>query len=502
MNSNATSTRFRQFAISALVAAVAAGGGYYWAQQRDAQPHLATSQALAQLGTPAPGAAVRTLNGLPDFSRIAAEQGPAVVNISVAGTRKASFPGLDPDDPFYEFFRRFHNEDPRDGSRAAPRGRVPVQGLGSGFIVSADGVVLTNAHVVADADEVNVRLTDRREFKAKVLGLDKVSDVAVLKINAKDLPTVNIGNPQNVHVGEWVVAIGSPFGFENSVTAGIISATSRSLPDEGYVPFLQTDVAVNPGNSGGPLFNLNGEVIGINSQIYSRSGGYQGLSFAIPIDVAMQVSKQLVEHGKVRRGRIGVAIQEVTPDLAASFGLSKPAGALVSSVDKGGPAERAGLRSGDVILKFNGQAIERSAELPPLVSAQPPGSRAELQVWRDGKAQSIKLELGELEMAAASSADEPANSAEDSPRLGLAVRPLSAAELREAEITAGLMVEDVADGPAALAGIEAGDIILAVNGKPVTSVEELRKLSAVAGKHLALHILREGERMYVPLRMK
>lgn len=487
-----TPGKFRQLAISVLVAVVAGSGGYYWAQQRDARSQ--TGQSLAQLPTPEAGAAVRTLNGLPDFSRIAAEQGPAVVNISVAGSRKSGFSGMDPEDPFFEFFRRFHNESPRDMPR------VPLQGLGSGFIVSADGVVLTNAHVVADADEVTVRLTDRREFTAKVLGLDKVSDVAVLKINAKGLPTVKIGNPQNVRAGEWAVAIGSPFGFENTLTAGIISATSRSLPDEGYVPFLQTDVAVNPGNSGGPLFNLNGEVIGINSQIYSRSGGYQGLSFAIPIDVAMQVSKQLVEHGKVRRGRIGVAIQEVTPDLAASFALQRPSGALVSSVEKGGPADRAGIQAGDVILSFNGQAIERSSELPPLVSVQTPGSRAELQIWRDGQVQSITLALGELDLAAAIT-EAPATT-EDSPRLGLAVRPLTPAELREAEVSAGLMVEDVADGPAARAGIEAGDIILAVNGKSVTTVEELRKLTAVSSKHLALQILREGERMYVPLRMK
>lgn len=362
-------------------------GGYALSQR-----HPATAPADA---TPTPISRAIDARGSAqaNFADIAEQQGPAVVNISVQGTVKTSArsggPQLDPRDPFYEFFRRF--QPPVESDNA------PTRGTGSGFIVKADGVVLTNAHVVADASEVTVKLKDKREFKAKVLGIDKLSDVAVLKIDAKDLPTVKIGDPKNSRVGEWVVAIGSPFGFENTVTAGIVSAKSRTLPDEGYVPFLQTDVAINPGNSGGPLFNLAGEVIGINSQIYSRSGGYQGLSFAIPIDVAMKVEGQLLSYGKVNRGRLGVAIQELSPELAESFGLDKPTGALVSSVDKGSAADKAGLQAGDVILKFNGTAITQSSELPPLVSDTAPGSKAALSVWRQGKLKELSLTLGEME---------------------------------------------------------------------------------------------------------
>lgn len=331
----------------------------------------------------------------PNFAEIADQQGPAVVNIRVTGmvrTRTApGVPQLDPRDPFYEFFRRFQ---PPAGA-----GETPSQGTGSGFIVKSDGVVLTNAHVVADASEVMVKLKDQREFKAKVVGLDKLSDVAVLKIDAKDLPTVKIGDPKAARVGEWVVAIGSPFGFDNTVTAGIVSAKSRTLPDEGYVPFLQTDVAINPGNSGGPLFNLAGEVIGINSQIYSRSGGYQGLSFAIPIDVAMKVEGQLLAHGKVTRGRLGVTIQEVSPELAESFGLDKPTGALVNAVEQGTAADKAGIRPGDVILKFNGTAVSQSSELPPLVSDMAPGAKVTVTVWRKGATKDISLSLGQTNAA-------------------------------------------------------------------------------------------------------
>ena len=324
---------------------------------------------------------------LPDFATIAAQGGPAVVNISVSGTVKtAGMPQMDPDNPFFDFFRRF----------APPAGEMIKRGQGSGFIVSPDGVVLTNAHVVADASEVNVKLTDKREFRAKVVGLDKPTDIAVLKIDARDLPSVRIGDPQRTRVGEWVLAIGSPFGFENSVTAGIISAKSRSLPDEGYVPFIQTDVAINPGNSGGPLFNLAGEVIGINSQIYSRSGGYQGVSFAIPIDVAMKVQGQIREHGKVRRGRFGLTIQELDQGLADSFGLAKPTGALVNAVDPDGPAAKAGVRPGDVILKLNGKDVPNSSALPPMASELPPGSTAKLEIWRGGKMLELPVKVVEL----------------------------------------------------------------------------------------------------------
>jgi serine protease Do len=386
-------TIFKRAVIAAIIAAALMGGYTY--------SHRGHSPITAAFATPNEVTAVaepaRKFSALQDFSEIAAQQGPAVVNISVEGTTKtgsSGFPGIpqvNPGDPYYEFFRRFQMPSPQES--------VPTHGLGSGFIVSSDGTVLTNAHVVADADEVTVKLIDKREFKAKVVGLDKPSDVAVLKIDARNLPTVRIGDPQKSRVGEWVVAIGSPFGFENSVTAGIISAKSRALPDEGYVSFLQTDVAVNPGNSGGPLFNLNGEVIGINSQIFSRSGGYQGLSFAIPIDVAMKVERQLLDHGKVSRGRLGVTIQEVSQQLADSFGLDKPAGALVSSVEKGSPAEKAGIEPGDVILKFNGKDITRPAELPPLVTDLAPGATAKLELWHKGKAKQISMSVGEIKTA-------------------------------------------------------------------------------------------------------
>ena len=490
MESKKLSLGIRQILVAALVAA-SVFGSYAYSQRTQAP---ATESVAAQLQT-MPAASEHKPFALPDFSEIAAQQGPAVVNISVSGTVKTGLSGFhgspqtDPNDPFYDFFRRFQIP--------APQGNVPSHGLGSGFIVSPDGVILTNAHVVADADEVMVKLTDKREFKAKVVGLDKLSDVAVLKIDAKNLPTVKIGDSRQSRVGEWVVAIGSPFGFENSVTAGIVSAKSRTLPDEGYVPFLQTDVAINPGNSGGPLFNMNGEVIGINSQIYSRSGGYQGLSFAIPIDVAMKVERQLVEHGKVSRGRLGVMIQEVNQDLADAFGLDKPAGALVSSVEKGSPAEKAGIEPGDVILKFNDKAITRSADLPPLVTELAPGTSASLTLWRKGKTREIALNVGEMQTAETRSKPNE----DDKGKLGLAVRPLSPEERQQAGSAEGLVVEQVVDGPAARAGIRPGDIILLANGERISSVEQLRALMAKGGKRMALLVLRGSNRLFVPLNL-
>jgi serine protease Do len=379
-----------------------------------------------------------------------------------------------------------------------PHGRVPMHGQGSGFIVSADGTVLTNAHVVANADEVTVRLTDKREFRAKVVGIDKQSDVAVLRIDASDLPTVKIGDPQKVRVGEWVLAIGAPFGFENSVTAGIVSAKSRTLPDEGYVPFMQTDVAINPGNSGGPLFNTRGEVIGINSQIYSQSGGYQGLSFAIPIDVAMDVEQQLLKKGKVSRGRLGVMIQEVNQALADSFGLDRPKGALVSSVEPDSPAAKAGIQPGDVIVKFNGRDVERSSELPALVAGTAPGSEAGLAVWRQGQLRELRITVGEnRSVAAAAPADGAGATA--SGKLGLAVRPL--AEGEQGDGGRGLLVEGVNDGPAARAGIQPGDVILAVNGTTVATVEQLRDKVDRAGKGCALLVQRGERKLFVPVKI-
>lgn len=431
---------------------------------------------------------------LPDFSAIVSAYGPAVVNISTSGTQETGierreFPRLDPDDPFYEFFRRF--------GIPFPEFRIPRRGVGSGFIVKPDGLVLTNAHVVADADEVTVKLTDRREYKAKVLGVDKLSDIAVLKIEAEDLPVVKLGDASRIRVGEWVLAIGSPFGFENSATAGIVSAKARTLPNEGYVPFIQTDVAVNPGNSGGPLFNLNGEVVGVNSQIYSRTGGYQGISFAIPIDVAMKVQSELLEHGKVERGRLGITIQEVNQTLAESFGLKRPTGALVSSVEKGSPAEKAGIKPGDVILEFNGSEIVHWSQLPARVVEIRPGSEAKLTIWRAGNSLDVTVAVGALSsegIAGAMGADI------DKHRLGLAVRALTPDESRQADVEGGLRVED-SRGPAARAGIRRGDIVLALNGEPVSSVEELRALVARAGTHVALLVQRGGTRIYVPIHL-
>jgi len=433
---------------------------------------------------------------LPDFATIVAQQGSAVVNISVTGSVKTAgrntpnFPQMDPNDPFYEFFRHF--------KVPTPQNKTPTHALGSGFIVSADGVVLTNAHVVANANEVTVKLTDKREFKAKVLGMDKVSDVAVLKIDATNLPTVNIGDPLHARVGEWVIAIGSPFGFENSVSAGIISAKSRSLPNEGYVPFLQTDVAINPGNSGGPLFNTSGQVIGINSQIFTRSGGYQGLSFAIPINVAMKVEQQILDHGKVSHGQLGIMIQAVTQRLAATFDLDKPTGALVSSVGKNTPAEKAGIQTGDVILKFNGHLITRSADLPPLVAEMAPGTPSKLEVWRKGKIRTLSVRVGNMEVAGQQINDEK----QDVAVLGLSLRQLSPAERKQVQVNSGLLVENVADGPAAKAGIHSGDVILSVNSEPATSVKQLHSLLSKNKQHIALLILRGQQKMFIPVDIK
>jgi serine protease Do len=491
MEETGMSIRQRQTALAVAVAA-AFLGGYALHDQVGIGAHAATPTTAA-----APAGSPTAVVNLPDFSSIAATQGPAVVNISVSGTMKTSAaPDIDMDGPLGEFFRRF-------GVPGMPgrgqQGRVPTHGLGSGFIVSPDGVILTNAHVVADADEVTVKLTDRREFKAKVVGIDKQTDVAVLRIDAKDLPTVKIGDPARARVGEWVVAIGSPFGFENTVTAGIISAKSRTLPDDGYVPFMQTDVAVNPGNSGGPLINASGEVIGINSQIFSQSGGYQGLSFAIPIDVAMNVEQQLVKHGKVSRGRLGISVQEVDQGLADSFGLDKPRGALVNEVDAGSPAAKAGLEAGDVILKFNGREIGNSSELPVLVGSSAPGSKASLEIWRKGASKTLGIAIGEMSNSSETATAATGNATAG--KLGLALRPLTREEKAQVAGGQGLVVEDVADGPAARAGIEQGDVILSANGEPVKSVEQLRGQLSRSDKRIALLIQRGERRIFVPIRI-
>lgn len=482
------STPKRLALVATLLAAFS--GGY---ALKDHVRPMDAHAAPAPLAAEAPRATVQ----LPDFSEIAATQGQAVVNISVSGTVKTAAPGVpdfDANSPFGELFRRFGI--PTPNSPHGRGGRTPTRGQGSGFIIDPDGTILTNAHVVENADEVVVKLIDKREFKAKVVGLDKQTDVAVLKIAAKNLPTVKIGNPEQARVGEWVMAIGSPFGFENSVTAGIISAKSRTLPDEGYVPFMQTDVAINPGNSGGPLLNARGEVIGINSQIYSGSGGYQGLSFAIPIDVAMAVERQLVTTGKVSRGRLGVTIQDVNQELADSFGLDRPRGALVSGVESGSPAAKAGIEPGDIILGFNGREVAKSGDLPAQVGSTAPGSSATLQVWRKGNTRTLSLQVGELKTATASRGD----GGDEGGKLGLALRPLTGEEKLATDLRGGLAVEGIADGPAARAGIRPGDVIVAANGEPVTQPEQLKR-AAERGKNLVLLVQRGERRLFVPIRI-
>jgi serine protease Do len=408
--------------------------------------------------------------------------------------------GLSPNDPFYDFFRRFGIPAPDPGQRGR---QAPVRGAGSGFIVNSDGYILTNTHVVANADEVTVRLTDRREFPAKVIGADERTDVAVIKINATNLPIVKLGDPARIKPGQWVLAIGSPFGFENSATAGIISATSRSVPGENYVPFIQTDVAVNPGNSGGPLFNMAGEVIGINSQIFSRTGGFMGVSFAIPIDVARNVEEQLIKTGRVVRGRIGVTIQDVNAQLAESFGLDRPRGALVSSVEKEGPAARAGIAAGDVILGVGGHPIERYGELSGAIAAMKPGSETSLMLWRNGRQQNVTVQVAELkeqQQTVAYRGKPSEHGSDQASALGLTVRPLEPREKEQAGTQGSLLVEQVS-GPAQAAEVQPGDIILGINGKRVHSVQELQDAARAAGKSVALLIQREDAQIFVPLRL-
>jgi serine protease Do len=455
------------------------------------------SSSHAQTLQPAAAAAPASLpaRALPDFSALVEQNGPAVVNISTtarvhAQAQELEIPG-EPGDPFYEFFRRFQ--------MPQPQGDQIRRGVGSGFIVSADGYILTNAHVVDDAGEVTVKLTDNREFTAKVVGVDKRTDVALVKIDAKNLPAVRIGEAAKSKVGEWVAAIGSPFGLENTVTAGIISAKSRSLPDENYVPFIQTDVAINPGNSGGPLFNMAGEVIGINSQIYSRTGGYMGLSFAVPIEVAMKVKTDLQKYGKVSRGRLGVTIQSVTQELADSFGLKKPQGALVAAVEPKSPADKAGIKTGDIIMGVDGRDIENSIELPRVIGESRPGTQVKLKIWRQGETKELAASLGEIPAEKVAKADTGGSNTKPS-KLGVAVRPLTEEERGQIASDGGLLVER-ADGPAARAGVQAGDVILAFNNQPVKSVDQLKRLVDKSRGAVALLIQREGNKIYVPVRL-
>jgi serine protease Do len=438
---------------------------------------------------------------LPDFTELVEKQGPAVVNISTVQTPSAAgnraFPGMPnipEDDPFFDFFRRYM---PPHG---APRD-FESKSLGSGFIISSDGYILTNTHLVDTADEINVKLTDKREFRAKLIGADRKTDIALLKIDATGLPKVTQGDPGKLKVGEWVVAIGSPFGFENSVTAGIVSAKGRSLAQENFVPFIQTDVAINPGNSGGPLFNLKGEVVGINSQIYSRTGGYMGLSFAVPINVANDVREQLVKYGKVTRSRIGVSIQDVTAQLAESFGLDRPRGALVGMVEDGGPGEKGGIKAGDVILSVDGTQIDTSSQVPGLIANKKPGSTVNLEVWRDGSTKKLSVRPEEIKDKGERVASNDDANKDETDKLGLAVRPLQPEEKREANTQGSLVVENV-EGPAQEAGVQPGDIILGVNGKPVKTLDDLRSAAKKRnGKVVALLIERENSQIFLPVRI-
>ena len=427
---------------------------------------------------------------VPNFRAIVRREGPAVVNIAVVSEPRRGERGATP---------------PRGPSGPMPFGRGwpfggmppgvepgPQRGQGSGFIVSADGVILTNAHVVEGASEVTVKLVDRREFRAKVVGADPVTDVAVLRIDAQDLPVVTLGEVGALEVGEWVLAIGSPFGFENSATVGVVSAKRRSLPGAAYVPFIQTDVAVNPGNSGGPLFDSRGAVVGVNSAIYSRTGGYQGVAFAIPIDVAMRIKEQILADGVARHGRLGVGIQEVTQALARSFGLDAPRGAVVNSVEPGSPAAQAGLQTGDVVREVDGQRIDRASDLPAIVGMTAPGERITLRVWRKGEVREVTATLGSLQTA---DARDAAPSGDADPKLGLTVRPVTEGDGGGG----GLFVED-ADGPSARAGVRAGDVLLRINDIDVSSVDDVRRaLEAAGSSTVALLIQRGDARIFVPV---
>jgi serine protease Do len=455
---------------------------------------FATTALLFTLSTPA------LAKDVMDVADLVEKQGPAVVNISTTKLVKRSQEGMPfvmPDEEdLQEFFRRFFPGGP--GGKGGPMQEIPSRGAGSGFIVSNDGYILTNEHVVKDADEVVVKLIDKRTFTAKVVGTDPRTDVAVIKISASNLPAVKLGDPTKLRVGEAVAAIGSPFGFENSVTAGIVSAKGRMLPSDSYVSYIQTDVPINPGNSGGPLFNMKGEVVGMNSQIYSRSGGYQGVSFAIPIDVAMEVVDQLKSGGKVSRGWLGVVIQEVTADLAESFGLDRPRGALVAQVQEDSPASKSGLQASDVILTFNGMAVENSGDLPRMVGLAKPGARIPVEVWRKGELQKLSVVLGELpaEKQAVGYGSKTFS------RGGLALSELGEDQRRALGIDHGVLVED-ATGDAARAGIRTGDIILAVNNNKVASVAAFRKTIAAVpvGKSAAILVRRGDGSLYIPLKI-
>ncbi len=460
---------------------------------------LGASVAGATLAAPATNGLAPSARALPDFSSLAVSSGPVVVNISTTQTlSSAELPGVEPPEaPFNDFLRRYF------GDEEPPPDFFENRSLGSGFIISADGYVLTCAHVVENATEILVRLNDRRELVAKVIGADKRSDVALLKLDARGLPVARIGDPARVRVGEWVLAIGSPFGFENSVTAGIVSAKGRSLPSENYVPFIQSDVAINPGNSGGPLFNLRGEVIGVNSQIYSRTGGFMGLSFAVPIDIAMKVAQQLKVSGRVKRGWLGVTIQDVTRDLAESFGMKQPAGALIADILPGSPAAKSDLRVGDIVMEYEGTRINSSADLPPLVGQMAPGTRARLRVLRNRQPRNLLLAIAELPEESAVPQPAPPSGVEQNGVLGMQLKDMTAAQRKQFGITQGIVVEKVADGPGLRAGLRPGDILLQLGGKPLRSVAEFRDQAAQQRRNhpVPLLVRRGSTALFLALRI-
>jgi serine protease Do len=456
----------------------------------DAAPAAVAPAAKA---TPAPAAALPPAQ-VPNYRAIVQTQGPAVVGITVAGLHKVDGPsaadaqGME-NDPFFRFFRGV------PGMRLPQQGAQPFRGQGSGFIISSDGLVLTNAHVVRDAKQVTVKLSDRREFSAQVLGSDPATDIAVLKLDAKNLPTVQLGDPKQVQVGDYVLAIGAPYGFEQTATQGIVSAKGRSLPGESVVPFIQTDAAVNPGNSGGPLFDASGRVVGVNAQIYSQSGGFQGLAFSIPIDVALKIKDQLVAHGKVEHARLGVTLQDLSAPLAASFGLEAPDGALVSSVQPGSAAAKAGLKAGDVITAIDGEPVRIAGDVSSRVGLARPGDKLKLDLWRDKSRVSETVALGRADKD-----EQQASAVPEGGSLGLALRPLERQELRGSGLDHGLLIERVT-GPAQLAGVQPGDVLLALNGKPVQDVEQVRALLKSNPKQVALLVSRDGQQIFVPVRL-
>ncbi len=437
---------------------------------------------------------------LPDFASLVKQTAGAVVNISTTQVLKShktprefNIPDLPEDSPFRDFFRRFFDELPEERD---------ARSLGSGFVISENGYIMTSAHVIADATEILVRFSDRRELKAKVIGSDRRSDVALLKVEADGLQAVRIGNSERLSVGEWVLAIGSPFGFESTATAGIVSAKGRSLPNENYVPFIQTDVAINPGNSGGPLFNLDGEVVGINAQIYSRTGGFMGLSFAVPINIATEVMDQLKRSGKVSRGWLGVLIQDVTSELAESFGMEKPTGALVSEIMPNSPAADSNLKPGDIILRYNDSDLSRMSDLPPLVGFTPIGDTVKLEVIRGGKSRIVDVTIGELPEDERQLAERAGDRAVDDKLLGMTVKDLTSEQKKKMELDEGVFVADVAPGPAKRAGIQTGDVIVQIQDATITDVDSFKKIvdQLTPGKSVPVLIRRENRSLFLALR--